>query len=129
MLRAQIVLFAANGEEAATIASWLGISVNTASKWRKRFVEEGLKGLADRKRSGRPKTFGASVVAEVTAVACELLRDLDRREDLDPGALSLPPEPSSRKSAASSRRARIRAQGCAQLPRRPQRPCSHRGQA
>ena len=72
VLRAQIVLLAADGEENATIASWLGISVNTASKWRKRFVEEGLKGLADRKRSGRPKTFGACVIAEVTAIACEL---------------------------------------------------------
>ncbi len=28
--------------------------------------------LADRKRSGRPKTFTSSVVAEVTAAACEL---------------------------------------------------------
>jgi transposase len=72
VLRAQIALLGANGEENATIASWLGISLNTASKWRKRFVEEGLKGLADRKRSGRPKSFGASVVAEVTAIACEL---------------------------------------------------------
>jgi hypothetical protein len=72
VVRAQIVLLAAAGEENTTIASWLDIAVNTVSKWRKRFVLEGIAGLADRKRSGRPKTFTSSVVAEVTAAACEL---------------------------------------------------------
>jgi len=70
--RAQIVLLASASEENTTIASWLDIAVNTVSKWRKRFVLEGIAGLADRKRSGQPKTFTSSVVAEVTATACEL---------------------------------------------------------
>ena len=73
VVRAQIVLLAAGGEENSTIAAWLGIAVNTASKWRKRFVEEGIGGLSDRKRSGRPKVFSAPVIAEVTAIACEKL--------------------------------------------------------
>jgi len=72
VLRAEIVLLAADGEENTTIAQWLGIAVNTASKWRKRFAEEGIDGLADRKRSGRPRRISANVVAEVTAIACEL---------------------------------------------------------
>jgi len=72
VLRAEIVLLAADSEENTTIAQWLGIAVNTASKWRKRFVEEGIDGLADRKRSGRPRRISSSVVAAVTAIACEL---------------------------------------------------------
>jgi transposase len=47
------------------------VDVDTVSKWRKRFVAEGLDGLKDRKRSGRPRTFPAEVVAEVKAMACE----------------------------------------------------------
>jgi transposase len=72
VLRAQIVLLGALGEENRTIASYLGLSVNTVSKWRKRFCEEGIEGLKDRDRTGRPKTFSVAVVAEVTAIACEL---------------------------------------------------------
>jgi hypothetical protein len=41
-------------------------------KWRKRFCREGLSRLADRPRSGRPRLFPATVVAEVKALACEL---------------------------------------------------------
>ena len=72
VVRAQIVLLAAQGATNVEIARRLGIVVNTASTWRKRFVTEGLVGLRDRERSGRPKTFGTAVVAAVTAIACEL---------------------------------------------------------
>jgi transposase-like protein len=56
-LRARIVLAAADGEQNTRIAGRLGVAVNTVSKWRKRFVEEGLSGLGDRKRPGRPRRF------------------------------------------------------------------------
>jgi transposase len=72
VLRAQIVLLAAGGASNVEIARRLAIAVNTASKWRKRFATGGLAGLTDHERSGRPKIFGAAVVAGVTAVACEL---------------------------------------------------------
>jgi transposase len=72
VLRAQIVLFASDGGRNVEIARRLGIALNTVSKWRKRFATGGLAGLADHERSGRPKSFSASVVAGVTAVACEL---------------------------------------------------------
>jgi DNA-binding NarL/FixJ family response regulator len=58
--RARIVLAAADGEENASIADWLEIAPNTVVKWRKRFFEEGLLGLTDRKRPGRPRTFSPS---------------------------------------------------------------------
>jgi transposase len=44
----------------AAIAERLGVALNTVIKWRKRFFEEGVDGLADRKRSGRPRTFPPS---------------------------------------------------------------------
>jgi transposase len=57
VLRARIVLAAAQGEENQQIAERLGVAPNTASKWRKRFFQEGLAGLGDRDRSGRPRAF------------------------------------------------------------------------
>jgi transposase len=57
VVRARIVLAAADGQQNAQIAGRLGVAVNTVSKWRKRFVEEGLGGLRDRKRPGRPRRF------------------------------------------------------------------------
>jgi hypothetical protein len=58
--RARIVVAAASGEENASVAARLGVALNTVIKWRKRFFEEGMDGLVDRKRSGRPRTFPPS---------------------------------------------------------------------
>ncbi len=41
--------------------------------WRKRFFEEGLAGLEERPRQGRPPAFPPEVRAEVKALACKLL--------------------------------------------------------
>lgn len=60
VLRARIVLAAADGEENASIAEELEVALNTVIKWRKRFFEEGMDGLADRRRAGRPRTFSPS---------------------------------------------------------------------
>jgi transposase len=60
VVRARIVLAAADGEENAGIAERLEVALNTVIKWRKRFFEEGIDGLGDRKRSGRPRTFSPS---------------------------------------------------------------------
>jgi transposase len=70
--RAWIVLAAADGQPNARIARDLGVHVDTVRTWRGRFAAEGIKGLADRDRSGRPPVFAATVVAEVKALACAL---------------------------------------------------------
>lgn len=57
VVRAKIVLLAAAGERNTVIAERLEVHVNVVSKWRKRFAEEGLDGLGDRPRSGRPRSF------------------------------------------------------------------------
>jgi len=71
-LRVRIVLAAAEGEENLRIALRLGVATNTVLKWRKRFFEEGMDGLADRKRPGRPRSFSPLEVTEVKALACQL---------------------------------------------------------
>src|SRR5713101_3470651 len=57
VLRAKIVLLAAEGGTNAEIARRLDCSVRTVSLWRKRFFEERLDGLVDRPRPGRPRRF------------------------------------------------------------------------
>lgn len=71
VVRARIVLLAADGAQNVDIAARVGVCVDVVSRWRKRFCEEGLAGLADRPRSGRPRRFGSEVVAGVKAMACE----------------------------------------------------------
>ena len=71
VVRARIVLLAADGDRNIDIAAALGVHVDVVSRWRKRFCEEGLVGLGDRKRSGRPRVHDAEVVAGVKALACE----------------------------------------------------------
>jgi transposase len=71
-LRARIVLLAARGRPNARIAAQLGISVDTARKWRDRFAGHRLAGLADLPRSGRPRRISALQRAEVCALACQL---------------------------------------------------------
>jgi transposase len=70
--RAKIVLLASAGWANRAIARKLGLAPNTVSKWRKRFFAEGVDGLGDRKRPGRPRRFPAAVVAAAKAIACEL---------------------------------------------------------
>jgi transposase len=77
VLRARIVLAAAEGASNAAIARMLGICDDTVRKWRHRFARHGIDGLADRPRSGRPRRFSAATVAEVKALACELPTDSD----------------------------------------------------
>lgn len=71
VVRAKIVLLAAAGELNSDIAARLDVDVDVVSRWRKRYCTEGLAGLKDRKRSGRPRAFAAEVVAEVKAMACQ----------------------------------------------------------
>jgi transposase len=71
VVRARIVLLAAGGARNVEIAKQVGVCVDVVWKWRKRFCQEGLAGLRDRPRSGRPRRFDDAVVAGVKALACE----------------------------------------------------------
>ena len=76
-LRARIVLAAHDGHPNAAIARDLCITVDTVRKWRRRFASDGLEGLRDRPRSGRPRLFPTVAVAEVKAMACALPAETD----------------------------------------------------
>jgi transposase len=72
VVRARIVLAAADGASNAAISRALGVCEDTVRKWRRRFCHHGIDGLRDSPRTGRPRRFSATVVAEVKALACEL---------------------------------------------------------
>lgn len=57
VVRARIVLYAAEGMENKDIAARLDTSAQIVSKWRKRFFEQRLEGLDDAPRHGRPGSF------------------------------------------------------------------------
>jgi len=72
VLRARIVLSAAQGHANAQIARELAIGVDTVRTWRRRFCCGGMPGLNDRPRPGRPPSYGLEaqllIVATVTEV-------------------------------------------------------------
>jgi transposase len=71
VVRAKIVLLAADNEPNTKIAQRLDVHIDVVSTWRKRFSESGLAGLEDRPGRGRRRSFAPEVVAEVKAMACE----------------------------------------------------------
>jgi transposase len=71
-LRCRIGLACAEPESVNyKVAAQLGISVPTVTKWRGRFIERGLPGLADEDRPGRPPSILLDKVAEVVTATLE----------------------------------------------------------
>ena len=70
-LRCRIVLGAAAGEANKSMAARLGCSEATVSKWRRRFAERRLEGLADEPRPGPPRTVSDELVEEVVVRTLE----------------------------------------------------------
>lgn len=60
VLRAKMILMAAQGMTNDDIAQALATRREVVSQWRKRFFEERLPGLQERPRPGRPRTFPPS---------------------------------------------------------------------
>lgn len=60
VIRARIILLAAEGRSNEEIALDLHLPRPIVSKWRKRYYEEGPPGLQDRPRGGRPPGFSPS---------------------------------------------------------------------
>lgn len=77
VIRARVVLAAAQGGSNAVVAPELGVVVDTVRKWRRRFSTGGLPGLEDRPRSGRPRRFTPVQVAQVKALACTPPQEAD----------------------------------------------------
>ena len=77
--RARIIWHASQGQAVPDIADQLRLRAYTVRGWIHRFDAEGLNGLEDRSRSGRPPTYTPEQVATVIATALT-----------DPKALDLP---------------------------------------
>lgn len=57
VLRARMILMAADGQANDQIADALSVGRDVVSLWRKRFFHERLSGLEERPRPGRPPVF------------------------------------------------------------------------
>jgi len=63
--RVRIVLLTADGIAPSVIGEQLGVSQPTIRKWRARYAEEGLAGLRNEPRPGRPRTLDDQRVADL----------------------------------------------------------------
>ena len=64
------MLAAASRDPNEQIAREVGVCADTVRKWRGRYARQGLAGLKDLPRSGRPTTFSPAEIAQVKAIAC-----------------------------------------------------------
>ena len=55
--RARMILGCIEGEAVSQIARRLRVRPNTVRDWRRRFEQEGLPGLLDRSRPGKPAQY------------------------------------------------------------------------
>jgi putative transposase len=65
VLRAKIILEAAKGEQSGQIALEFRVSRHTVTKWRGRFADQGIEGLYDEHRSGRPRSIEDEQISQV----------------------------------------------------------------
>ena len=77
--RARICWLSSQGQSVAAIKTALGVADGTVRLWISRFNAEGLDGLRDRRRGGRPATYTPEQVGELVATSLT-----------DPQALGLP---------------------------------------
>ena len=66
-MRARIVLGCAEGASNTEVANDLRATVQTVSKWRRRFVEKRLDGLLDEPRPGKPRTISDARIEKLIA--------------------------------------------------------------
>jgi transposase len=69
--RARALLLLAQGYRYPPTARQVGLSERHVRKWARRFREQGLAGLHERPRSGRPPVFAPQVALYVVKLACE----------------------------------------------------------
>jgi transposase len=64
--RARVVLLAAEGVANREIAVQVGMSRPTVNRWRSRYAAQGIAGLADQQRPGRPRSIDQSKIIAAT---------------------------------------------------------------
>lgn len=66
--RAQIILMTSRHQSATFIAHYLHLNLYVVTKWRKRFNANGINGLFDEPRSGKPVKYRPEVERQILAV-------------------------------------------------------------
>lgn len=74
--RARICWLSHQGQRVAAIKAALGIADGTVRLWITRFNADGLAGLRDRRRGGRPATYTAEQVGELIAASLSQPQEL-----------------------------------------------------
>jgi transposase len=69
--RARMILLLADGWGINEVATDLGIDVQVVQRWRNRFLENGIDGLRDRHRSGRPPVIKPKVWQKVVVLVVQ----------------------------------------------------------
>ncbi len=69
--RARALLLLERGQRLAPTAKHVGLSERHLRKWARRFDQQGVAGLRERMRSGRPPVFSPQVALYVVKLACE----------------------------------------------------------
>ena len=74
--RAELILLCGQGLTATQVSERLSKRLLTVQKWRRRYLQQGLSGLEDQPRSGRPRKLAPAKVrailkATVQRVPCE----------------------------------------------------------
>ena len=69
--RARIILMSADKVQPKVIAARVGLSQAVVHKWRRRFREEGIAGLRDRRRPGQPRRLSEAKVKEILRLTVE----------------------------------------------------------
>ena len=64
--RARIIVLASQGESNSSIAELVGVSRPTVISWRARYDADGLAGLEDDARSGRPRSLDHREIVSAT---------------------------------------------------------------
>jgi transposase len=77
-LRSRIVLAAAEGSNNQQIAAALRIPQITVGKWRRSFALQGMEGLRDAPRSGRPPKHDSEIRHKLQARVCQQPEDQSR---------------------------------------------------
>lgn len=76
VLRARIILLAADDATNRAIAAELGIVRHTVQHWRARFAAARLAGLVDRPHQPEPRQYGPAIQARIVLLACQKPADL-----------------------------------------------------
>jgi putative transposase len=71
IIRSRVVLMAADGLDNHAIGRKLSLSAQSVCKWRLRYIEQGIQGLHDELRAGRPRSISDEKVATLVRKTLE----------------------------------------------------------